>query len=312
MLSRILLYGDDGRTRLKKGFDALAKMVAVTLGPKGRNVVIDRHYGGPQITKDGVTVAKEIFLKDVVENMGAELIRSVASRTAEVAGDGTTTATVLAQAIVTEGLKNVTSGANPMDIKRGIDAAVVAVVNYLQTVVKHNVESNEEIVQVGTISANNDHSVGALLAEAMDQVGKNGVITVEDSKSFETDLEVVEGMQFDRGYLTHYFITNLEKMEAEFFDDRNGVKIVLYSGRMSAIEAILPILQKIQQGGLSLLIVADDVDPEIMKILVYNKVKTGLRVCAVKAPGFGDRRLEILEDIAILTGGKVVSPELTT
>jgi chaperonin GroEL len=307
MQSKIMLYGSEGRERLKKGIDALANMVKVTLGPGGRNVVLDRHYGGPQITKDGVTVAREIYLKDVVENMGAELVRSVASRTAEVAGDGTTTATVLAQAIVQEGIKNVTAGANPMDLKRGIDAAVVAVVEKLKEI-KRDVSTEQEIIQVGAISSNNDRSIGELLNQAMQRVGKEGVITIEDSKTFDTSLEVVEGMQFDRGYLSHFFVTDAERMEAELLD----VDVMLYDGRLGSIDIILPVLQQITQQNRSILVIAEEVEGDVIKTLVINKMKGNLKACAVKAPGFGERRKEVLEDIAILTGGKVVSVDMGT
>jgi len=304
MESRILLYDIDARNKLKEGVDALAKMVKVTLGPKGRNVVLDRKYGGPLITKDGVTVAKEIFLRDIVPNIGAQLLKQVASKTAEVAGDGTTTATVLAQSIVQNGLKGVVGGANPMDLKRGIDAATVCVVDALRKVTR-TIDSKEEIIQVGTISANNDPAIGNLIADAMEKVGKEGVITVEDAKGIETSLEVVEGMQFDRGYLSHYFITRVDRMEAELED----AYVLVYDGKISNINDLLDILNAVVAENVSILIVADDIDGDALRTLVVNKMQGRVKCCAVKAPGFGDRRKDMLGDIAAITGGEVISYE---
>jgi chaperonin GroEL len=290
---------------LKRGVDHLANAVKVTLGPKGRNVIIDKKFGAPQVTKDGVTVAKEITLKDPVENMGAQMLKEVASKTADIAGDGTTTATVLAQAIVTAGLKNVAAGANPMDLKRGIDKAVIAVVSELKKMSKTVGEDNDKIKQVATISANSDETIGALIAQAMAKVKKEGVITVEEAKGTETTVEVVEGMQFDRGYLSPYFVTNAEKMEA----DLENAYILIYDKKISSMKELLPILEKSVQTGKPLLIISEDVDGEALATLVVNKIRGALKVVAVKAPGFGDRRKAMLEDIAILTGGTVISEE---
>lgn len=304
MSAKLIEYSLEARTKLKKGVDQLADAVKVTLGPKGRNVVIDKKFGAPTVTKDGVTVAKEIELEDPIENMGAQMVREVASKTSDVAGDGTTTATVLAQAIFSEGLKNVTAGANPMDLKRGIDLAVEAIVNNLKKLSKP-VETSQEIQQVGAISANNDQSIGKIIAEAMDKVGKDGVITVEEAKGTETTLEVVEGMQFDRGYLSPYFVTNADTMEAVLEDPY----ILIHDKKISAMKDLLPILEKVAQSGRALLIIAEEVEGEALATLVVNKLRGTLRVCAVKAPGFGDRRKAMLEDIAILTGGTVISEE---
>ncbi|MCR4418016.1 MAG: chaperonin GroEL [Ignavibacteria bacterium] len=304
MSAKLIEFNLEARSKLKKGVDQLADAVKVTLGPKGRNVVIDKKFGAPTVTKDGVTVAKEIELEDPIENMGAQMVREVASKTSDVAGDGTTTATVLAQAIFAEGLKNVTAGANPMDLKRGIDLAVEAVVQNLKKLSKP-VETSQEIEQVGAISANNDPSIGKIIAEAMDKVGKDGVITVEEAKGTETTLEVVEGMQFDRGYLSPYFVTNADTMEAVLEDPY----ILIHDKKISAMKDLLPILEKVAQSGRALLIIAEEVEGEALATLVVNKLRGTLRVCAVKAPGFGDRRKAMLEDIAILTGGTVISEE---
>ncbi len=304
MPAKIILYDADARTALKNGVDKLANAVKVTLGPKGRNVVIDKKFGPPTVTKDGVTVAKEIELEDPIENLGAQMVREVASKTSDVAGDGTTTATVLAQAIVREGLKNVTAGANPMDLKRGIDMAVAAVVQELRRI-SREVQGRKEIEQVATISANNDPSIGKLVADAIEKVGKDGVVTVEEAKGIETTLEVVEGMQFDRGYLSPYFVTDPETMEAVL----ENPYILIHDKKISAVKDLLPILEKVAQSGRSLLIIAEDVEGEALATLVVNKLRGTLRVCAVKAPGFGDRRKAMLEDIAILTGGTVISEE---
>lgn len=293
------------RDGLKRGVDALANAVKVTLGPKGRNVVIDKKFGAPHITKDGVSVAKEIELVDPVENMGAQMLKEVASKTADVAGDGTTTATVLAQAIVTGGLKNVAAGANPMDLKRGIDKAVVAAVNKLNEMTQAVGDDNSKIEQVATISANNDNTIGKLIAEAMHKVGKDGVITVEEAKGTETTVDVVEGMQFDRGYLSPYFVTNTEKMEA----DLENAFILIYDKKISSMKDLLPVLEKVVQTGKPLLIIAEDIDGEALATLVVNRIRGALKIAAVKAPGFGDRRKEMLQDIAILTGGTVISEE---
>ncbi len=304
MSAKLIEFNLEARTKLKSGVDQLADAVKVTLGPKGRNVVIDKKFGAPTVTKDGVTVAKEIELEDPIENMGAQMVREVASKTSDVAGDGTTTATILAQAIFAEGLKNVTAGANPMDLKRGIDLAVEAVVDKLKKLSKP-VETSQEIEQVGAISANNDHSIGKIIAEAMDKVGKDGVITVEEAKGTETTLEVVEGMQFDRGYLSPYFVTNADTMEAVLEDPY----ILIHDKKISAMKDLLPILEKVAQSGRALLIIAEEVEGEALATLVVNKLRGTLKVCAVKAPGFGDRRKAMLEDIAILTGGTVISEE---
>ncbi|MDF1610603.1 MAG: chaperonin GroEL [Stygiobacter sp.] len=304
MASKLIEYGVDARSSLKAGVDKLANAVKVTLGPKGRNVIIDKKFGAPTVTKDGVTVAKEIELESPIENMGAQMVREVASKTSDLAGDGTTTATVLAQAIYREGLKNVTAGANPMDLKRGIDLAVVKVVEQLKKMSKE-VGGREEIAQVGAISANNDKTIGNLIADAMEKVGKDGVITVEESKSAETSLEVVEGMQFDRGYISPYFVTNSETMEAVLEEPY----ILIHDKKISAMKDLLPILEKIAQAGRQLLIIAEDLEGEALATLVVNKLRGTLKVAAVKAPGFGDRRKAMLEDIAILTDGTVISEE---
>jgi chaperonin GroEL len=305
MAAKNIQFDIDARDRLKRGVDHLANAVKVTLGPKGRNVIIDKKFGAPQVTKDGVTVAKEIELKDAVENMGAQMLKEVASKTADQAGDGTTTATVLAQAIVTAGLKNVAAGANPMDLKRGIDKAVIAVVAELKKMSKTVGDDNDKIKQVATISANSDETIGSLIAEAMAKVKKEGVITVEEAKGTETTVEVVEGMQFDRGYLSPYFVTNPEKMEAEL----ESAYILIYDKKISSMKELLPILEKAAQTGKPLLIISEDVDGEALATLVVNKIRGALKVAAVKAPGFGDRRKAMLEDIAILTGGTVISEE---
>jgi chaperonin GroEL len=304
MASKLIEFDTEARTKLKKGVDKLANAVKVTLGPKGRNVVLEKKFGAPTVTKDGVSVAKEIELEDPVENMGAQMVREVASKTSDVAGDGTTTATVLAQAIYREGLKNVTAGANPMDLKRGIDIAVAKVIEYLKSISK-DVEGRNEIAQVGSISANNDKSIGNLIADAMEKVGKDGVITVEEAKGTETSLDVVEGMQFDRGYLSPYFVTDTESMEAVLED----TYILIHDKKISAMKDLLPILEKIAQQGRSLLIIAEDLEGEALATLVVNKIRGTLKVAAVKAPGFGDRRKAMLEDIAVLTGGTVISEE---
>ena len=293
------------RDGLKRGVDALANAVKVTLGPKGRNVVIDKKFGAPHITKDGVTVAKEIELVDPVENMGAQMLKEVASKTADVAGDGTTTATVLAQAIVTGGLKNVAAGANPMDLKRGIDKAVIAAVGKLNEMTQAVGDDNSKIEQVATISANNDSTIGKLIAEAMKKVGKDGVITVEEAKGTETTVDVVEGMQFDRGYLSPYFVTNTEKMEADF----ENAFVLIYDKKISSMKDLLPVLEKVVQTGKPLVIIAEDIDGEALATLVVNRIRGALKIAAVKAPGFGDRRKEMLQDLAILTGGSVISEE---
>jgi len=305
MAAKLIGYNVEARTALKRGVDQLADAVKVTLGPKGRNVVIDKKFGAPTITKDGVTVAKEIELTDPVENMGAQMVREVASKTSDVAGDGTTTATILAQAIVREGLKNVTAGANPMDLKRGIDLAVKKIVEGLKELSKTVGDDKEKIAQVGTISANNDPSIGELIADAMEKVGKDGVITVEEAKGTETNLDVVEGMQFDRGYLSPYFVTDAETMETVLEDPY----ILIHDKKISAMKDLLPILEKVAQAGRSSLIIAEEVEGEALATLVVNKLRGTLRVCAVKAPGFGDRRKAMLEDIAVLTGGTVISEE---
>ena len=297
-------YDIKARNNLKKGVDSLADAVKVTLGPKGRNVVIDKKFGAPTITKDGVSVAKEIELEDSVQNMGAQMVKEVASKTADVAGDGTTTATVLAQSIIAEGLKNVTAGRNPMDLKRGIDKASREVVDFLQSISKP-VKNKEEINQVGTISSNNDHSIGTIISDAMEKVGNEGVITVEEAKGIDTYLETVEGMQFDRGYLSPYFITNPDTMEAEL----ESPMILIHEKKISNMKELLPILEKVVQSGKSLLIIAEDIEGEALATLVMNKLRGTFKVVAVKAPGFGDRRKAMLEDIAILTGATVISEE---
>ncbi|APR55359.1 chaperonin GroEL [Sphingomonas koreensis] len=305
MAAKEVRFSTDARDRMLQGVDTLADAVKVTLGPKGRNVVIDKSFGAPRITKDGVTVAKEIELKDKFENMGAQLIREVASKTNDLAGDGTTTATVLAQAIVREGAKAVAAGMNPMDLKRGIDLAVGAVVDDLKAHARR-ISANSEIAQVATISANGDTEVGQILAEAMEKVGNEGVITVEEAKSLATELEVVEGMQFDRGYLSPYFITNPEKLRVELEDPY----ILIHEKKLSNLQALVPLLEKVIQSGRPLLIIAEDVEGDALATLVVNKLRGGLQVAAVKAPGFGDRRKAMLEDIAVLTGGNVVSEDL--
>src|SRR5690554_4576215 len=303
-MSKLIHYDMEARNALKRGVDKLADAVKVTLGPRGRNVVIEKSFGGPNVTKDGVTVAKEIELADKVENMGAQMVKEVASRTSDNAGDGTTTATVLAQAIVSTGLKNVTAGANPMDLKRGIDKAVEAIVAALQKQSK-DIDGRDEIAQVGTISANNDENIGNLIADAMEKVGKDGVITVEEAKGTDTYLETVEGMQFDRGNLSPYFVTDSEKMITELEDPY----ILIFDKKISNMKDLLPILEKVVQSGNPLLIIAEDVEGEALATLVVNKLRGSLKIAAVKAPGFGDRRKAMLEDIAILTGGTVISEE---
>ena len=304
-MSKQVKYNVEARDALKRGVDILANAVKVTLGPKGRTVIIDKKFGSPSITKDGVTVAKEIELKDPLENMGAQMVKEVASKTADIAGDGTTTATVLAQAIVTAGIKNVAAGANPMDLKRGIDKAVLAVVGNLKAQSQTVGEDNNKIKQVASISANNDEVIGKLIADAMAKVGKDGVITVEEAKGTETEMKTVEGMQFDRGYLSPYFVTNADKMEAEI----ENPYILIYDKKISSMKELLPILEKQVQTGKPLLIIAEDLDGEALATLVVNKIRGSLKVVAVKAPGFGDRRKAMLEDIAILTGGTVISEE---
>ncbi|WP_422356410.1 chaperonin GroEL [Roseivirga pacifica] len=303
-MAKELFFNNDARDQLKKGVDTLADAVKVTLGPKGRNVIIDKKFGAPTVTKDGVSVAKEIELAEPIENMGAQLVKEVASKTADSAGDGTTTATVLAQAIFGAGIKNVAAGANPMDLKRGIDKAVTAVVADLKSQSKA-IKDSKEIEQVGTISANNDNEIGKMIADAMDKVGKDGVITVEEARGTETEVKTVEGMQFDRGYLSPYFVTNTEKMEAEL----ENPYILLYDKKISSMKELLPVLEPVAQSGKPLLIIAEDVDGEALATLVVNKIRGSLKIAAVKAPGFGDRRKAMLEDIAILTGGTVISEE---
>jgi chaperonin GroEL len=305
MAAKDVKFGRDARERIMRGVDILADAVKVTLGPKGRNVVLDKSYGAPRITKDGVTVAKEIELKDKFENMGAQMLREVASKTNDIAGDGTTTATVLAQAIVREGMKSVAAGMNPMDLKRGIDLAVTHVVADIQKRSK-NVKSSDEVAQVGVISANGDREVGEKIAEAMDRVGKEGVITVEEAKGLEFELDVVEGMQFDRGYLSPYFVTNPEKMNVEL----ENPYILIHEKKLSSLQDMLPILEAVVQSGRPLLIIAEDIEGEALATLVVNKLRGGLKVAAVKAPGFGDRRKAMLEDIAILTKGEMISEDL--
>ncbi|ULR47223.1 chaperonin GroEL [Rhizobium sp. K102] len=305
MAAKEVKFNVEAREKLLRGVDILANAVKVTLGPKGRNVVIDKSFGAPRITKDGVSVAKEIELEDKFENMGAQMVREVASKTSDIAGDGTTTATVLAQAIVKEGAKAVTSGMNPMDLKRGIDLAVVAIVAELKANAR-NISNNSEIAQVGTISANGDAEIGRFLAEAMEKVGNDGVITVEEAKTAETELEVVEGMQFDRGYLSPYFVTNADKMRVEFEDPY----ILIHEKKLSNLQSMLPVLEAVVQSGKPLLIIAEDVEGEALATLVVNKLRGGLKIAAVKAPGFGDRRKAMLEDIAVLTAGTVISEDL--
>ncbi len=304
-MAKEIYFDVEAREKLKRGVDALANAVKVTLGPKGRNVVIGKKFGAPQVTKDGVSVAKEIELKDPVENMGAQMVKEVASKTADIAGDGTTTATVLAQAIIGAGMKNVAAGANPMDLKRGIDKAVIEVVKHLKAISKEVGSDNDKIKQIATISANNDETIGSLIAQAMKVVGNDGVITVEEAKGTETEVKTVEGMQFDRGYLSPYFVTNAEKMIVEM----ENPLILIYDKKISNMKDLLPILEPVVQAGKSLLIIAEDVDNEALATLVINRIRGSLKVAAVKAPGFGDRRKAMLEDIAILTGAQVVSEE---
>ena len=303
-MAKEIFFNTQARDKVKKGVDKLANAVKVTLGPKGRNVVIDKKFGAPTVTKDGVSVAKEIELKDPIENMGAQLVKEVASKTADDAGDGTTTATVLAQALFSHGIKNVAAGANPMDLKRGIDKAVEAIVAELKNQSK-TIESSNEIAQVASISANNDEEIGKMIADAMDKVGKDGVITVEEAKGTETEVKLVEGMQFDRGYLSPYFVTDTERMEANL----ENPFILIYDKKISAMKELLPVLEGVAQTGRPLLIIAEDVDGEALATLVVNKIRGSLKIAAVKAPGFGDRRKAMLEDIAILTGGTVISEE---
>jgi chaperonin GroEL len=303
-MAKEITFDTAARDRIKKGVDKLANAVKVTLGPKGRNVILDKKFGSPTVTKDGVSVAKDIELKDPIENMGAQLVKEVASKTADAAGDGTTTATVLAQSIYSHGIKNVAAGANPMDLKRGVDKAVEAVVESLKKQSKP-IKGSQEITQVATISSNNDHEIGKMIATAMEKVGKDGVITVEEAKGTETEVKTVEGMQFDRGYLSPYFVTNTEKMEA----DLDNPYILIYDKKVSSMKELLPILEATAQTGKPLLIIAEEVEGEALATLVVNKIRGALRVAAVKAPGFGDRRKAMLEDIAILTGGKVISEE---
>ncbi|HQQ96391.1 MAG TPA: chaperonin GroEL [Cyclobacteriaceae bacterium] len=303
-MAKEITFDTSARDRIKKGVDKLANAVKVTLGPKGRNVILDKKFGSPTVTKDGVSVAKEIELKDPIENMGAQLVKEVASKTADAAGDGTTTATVLAQAIYSHGIKNVAAGANPMDLKRGVDKAVEAVVESLRKQSK-NIKGSNEITQVATISSNNDTEIGKMIATAMEKVGKDGVITVEEAKGTETEVKTVEGMQFDRGYLSPYFVTNTEKMEA----DLDSPFILIYDKKISSMKELLPVLEATAQTGKPLLIIAEEVEGEALATLVVNKIRGALRVAAVKAPGFGDRRKAMLEDIAILTGGRVISEE---
>jgi len=304
-MAKDITFDVEARDKLKRGVDALANAVKVTLGPKGRNVIIDKKFGAPSVTKDGVSVAKEIELKDPIENMGAQMVKEVASKTADMAGDGTTTATVLAQAMVTAGLKNVAAGANPMDLKRGIDKAVEAIIGELKKISQEVGDDNSKIEQVATISANNDNNIGKLIAQAMAKVKKEGVITVEEAKGTDTYVDVVEGMQFDRGYLSPYFVTNSEKMVA----DLENPYILIYDKKVSNMKDLLPVLEKAAQTGKPLLIIAEDVEGEALATLVVNKIRGSLKIAAVKAPGFGDRRKAMLEDIAILTGGTVISEE---
>ena len=303
-MAKDIIFDSSARDRLKKGVDTIANAVKVTLGPKGRNVIIDKKFGAPTVTKDGVSVAKEIELSDPVENMAAQLVKEVASKTADDAGDGTTTATVLTQALFTSGIKNVAAGANPMDLKRGIDKAVAAIVENLKSQSKE-INDSKEIAQVATISANNDEEIGKMIAEAMQKVGKDGVITVEEAKGTDTEVKIVEGMEFDRGYLSPYFVTNTEKMEAEL----ESPYILIYDKKVSAMKELLPVLEQVAQTGKPLLIISEDVEGEALATLVVNKIRGSLKVAAVKAPGFGDRRKAMLEDIAILTGGTVISEE---
>jgi chaperonin GroEL len=303
-MAKTILFGSEAREKLKKGVDTMANAVKLTLGPKGRNVILDKKFGAPSVTKDGISVAKEIELKDKIENMGAQLVKEVASKTADSAGDGTTTATLLAQSIFTNGIKNVAAGANPMDLKRGIDKAIISVVEKLKSISKP-ISGSKEIEQVATISANNDSMIGKMIADAMEKVGKDGVITVEEAKGTATEVKVVEGMEFDRGYLSPYFVTNTEKMETEL----DNPYILVYDKKVSSMKELLPLLESVSQTGKPLLIIAEDVDGEALATLVVNKIRGALKVAAVKAPGFGDRRKAMLEDIAILTGGTVISEE---
>lgn len=307
MPAKQISYAEEARAKLKKGVDLLAKTVGVTLGPRGRNVVLERKFGAPLITKDGVSVAKEIDLKDPYENMGAQMVREVAEKTSDLAGDGTTTATVLAQSIITEGLKNVTAGASPMALKRGIDKATIAVVGALKKISK-SIKGQSEIEAVGTISANNDSTIGKLLAEALEKVGKEGVITVEESNTIKTELEVVEGMQFDRGYISPYFVTDADRMECVLKDPY----ILIYEKKITAIKELIPVLEQTARSGKPMLIIAEDIEGEALATLVVNKLRGTLSCCAIKAPGFGDRRKEMLEDLAILTKGKFISEDLGT
>ena len=303
-MAKTILFGSEAREKLKKGVDDMANAVKITLGPKGRNVILDKKFGAPSVTKDGISVAKEIELKDKIENMGAQLVKEVASKTADSAGDGTTTATLLAQSIFTNGIKNVAAGANPMDLKRGIDKAIAAVVAQLGSTSKP-ISGSKEIEQVATISANNDSMIGKMIADAMAKVGKDGVITVEEAKGTATEVKVVEGMEFDRGYLSPYFVTNTEKMETEL----ENPYILIYDKKISSMKELLPLLESVSQTGKPLMIIAEDVDGEALATLVVNKIRGALKVAAVKAPGFGDRRKAMLEDIAVLTGGTVISEE---
>ena len=304
-MSKEILFNIEARDQLKKGVDELANAVKITLGPKGRNVVIEKKFGSPHITKDGVTVAKEIELEDAKQNLGAQLVKEVASKTGDQAGDGTTTATVLAQSIVSVGLKNVTAGANPMDLKRGIDKAVAQVVESIKAQSEVVGDNYDKIEQVATVSANNDAEIGKLIADAMRKVSKDGVITIEEAKGTDTTIDIVEGMQFDRGYISPYFVTNTEKMEVE----QEKPYVLIYDKKISNLKELLPILEPAVQSGRPLLIIAEDVDSEALTTLVVNRLRAQLKICAVKAPGFGDRRKEMLEDIAILTGGTVISEE---
>ncbi|MGB4884409.1 MAG: chaperonin GroEL, partial [Ferruginibacter sp.] len=305
-MAKLIYFDIEARNKMKKGVDTLSNAVKVTLGPKGRNVVLEKKFGAPQVTKDGVTVAKEIELEDAIENMGAQMIKEVASKTADQAGDGTTTATVLAQSIIAEGLKMVAAGANPMDLKRGIDKAVSLVVENLKSQSQTVGSDSKKIQQVATISANNDETIGKLIAEAFAKVGKEGVITVEEAKGTDTTVDVVEGMQFDRGYISAYFVTNTEKMEA----DLQNPYILIYDKKISTMKDILPLLEKVAQSSRPLIIIAEDLEGEALSTLVVNKLRGTLKVAAVKAPGFGDRRKEMLQDIAVLTGGSVISEEM--
>src|SRR3982750_409173 len=305
-MAKQIFFDIEARNRMKKGVDTLANAVKVTLGPKGRNVVIEKKFGAPQITKDGVTVAKEIELEDLIENMGAQMVKEVASKTADIAGDGTTTATVLAQSIISEGLKNVAAGANPMDLKRGIDKAVARVVENLKAQSQTIGNDSKKIQQVASISANNDDTIGKLIAEAFAKVGKDGVITVEEAKGTDTNIEIVEGMQFDRGYLSAYFVTNSEKMEVEL----EKPYILIYDKKISAMKDILHILEKVAQQSAQLLIISEDLEGEALATLVVNKLRGTIKVAAVKAPGFGDRRKAMLEDIAVLIGGRAITEDL--